>query len=173
MLCIHTPKVCDDNNTCTADSCDAATGACVNTPIADGTVCTVNSQVGTCNAGQCIPAPVCPAGSVKSVTIRGGGQKPTSVDLQIQTNFTVVNDGCIVGSTTSTVTCSPGTSLLVNVKAGRGPTPTSCTWKGAPISTDMQFVVACPAVSGDIGKLICDNKLGGGKDSDRMTISVQ
>jgi hypothetical protein len=165
--------ICDDNNTCTTDSCNTAIGACVYTPVADGTACTANIQPGTCTAGQCIPYPVCPAGSVKSATIRGGGQRPNSVDLQIQTNFTVVNGGCISGYTESTVTCTPGTNLLVNVKAGKGPMPTSCTWKGAPISTDMQFVVACPAVSGDVGKLICDNKLGGGKDSDKMTISVQ
>jgi hypothetical protein len=51
--------------------------------------------------------------------------------------------------------------------------PSSCTWKGAPISTGSLFTIACPAVSGDVGKLICDNKLSGGKDVDRMTISVQ
>jgi lysozyme family protein len=109
----------------------------------------------------------------KSVTIRGGGQKPTSVDLQIQTNFTVKNDGCVGATTVSGVSCTPGTILLVNVKAGNGPMPTSCTWQGAPISTDKQSTISCPAALGELGKLICDNKLNGGKDVDRMTITVQ
>ncbi len=55
-------KSCDDNNTCTNDSCDAKTGSCVNAPIVgcvqgcktdadcdDGNLCTAN----TCLAGKC------------------------------------------------------------------------------------------------------------------------
>ncbi len=162
---------CNDNNSCTNDTCNPTTG-CVYTLVADGTACTINSQAGTCKAGQCIASPICPAGSVKSVTIRGGGQKPTTVDLVIQTQFTVMNDGCISGSTVSTVTVTPGTALLVNVNAGQGP-PTSCTWNGVPIDLASPYTIICPDVSGDVGKLICDNKLNGGQDVDRMTIKVQ
>ncbi len=162
--CVHTPVFCDDNNLCTNDSCDPATG-CVFSPKCPACA-TCNPAVGVC--GSC-----CPEGWGKSLTTRGGGQKPTTVDLQIQTNFTVMNDGCISGSGPSTVTCTPGTIMLVNVKAGQGPQPTSCTWNGAPLGGDYSLTITCPDVSGDVGKLICDNKDGGGKDTDRITISVQ
>lgn len=39
---------CDDNNSCTADTCTA--GVCKNTPIADDTVCGANK---TCKSGVC------------------------------------------------------------------------------------------------------------------------
>jgi hypothetical protein len=40
-----------------------------------------------------------------------------------------------------------------------------------PINTP--YVIECPAAAGELGKLICDNKDGGGKDVDRMTVTVQ
>ena len=52
--CVGGPIDCDDNNVCTADSCDEANGKCVHTPVDgscdDGNVCTVND---TCVDGQC------------------------------------------------------------------------------------------------------------------------
>jgi hypothetical protein len=168
--CVNTAISCDDNNTCTADSCDPATG-CTYTPLADETTCTVNGQAGSCTGGICIPYPPC--NGVKSVTIRGGGQKPGTVDMQIQTEFTVVNGGCIVDSTNSTVTVTPGTILQFNCKAGIGPHPTSGTWKGNALTTGSSQTIECPEATGEVGKLILDNKLAGGKDSDRMTIMVQ
>jgi len=133
----------------------------------------VNVQAGTCTAGVCNPTAVCPAGSVKSVKIRGGGQKPGTVDLQIQTEFTVVNGGCIVDSSASTVTVTPGTILQFNCKAGIGPEPTSGTWQGNPLTTDSSHLIVCPSSTGEAGKLILDNKAAGGKDADRMTVMVQ
>jgi hypothetical protein len=162
--CVYTPIVCDDQNLCTNDSCDPAIG-CVFTPKCPScSIC--DPTVGIC--GSC-----CPAGWGKSLTTRGGGQKPTTVDLQIQTNFTVINDGCISGSGPSTVTCTPGTVMLVNVKAGTGPMPASCTWNGVSLGGNYSLTITCPDVSGDVGKLICDNKDGGGKDVDRITVTVQ
>ncbi|MCK9420524.1 MAG: hypothetical protein M0R70_14225 [Nitrospirae bacterium] len=160
---------CDDNNACTADSCDPATG-CVHATVADGTTCSSNGQNGVCTAGIC---EIAPCNGVKSVIIRGGGQKPGTVDLQIQTEFTVVGDGCIVDSTPSTVTVSAGTILQFNCKAGIGPHPTAGTWQGAAFTTDSSHTIVCPAASGDVGKLIIDNKAAGGKDADRMTVTVQ
>ncbi len=166
--CVFTPIVCNDNNACTADTCDPATG-CVYTPI----VCDDNDA---CTADTCDPLTGCQftliPGSTKTVTIRGGGQKPSSVDLEIRTTFTVMNDGCISGSTASTVTCTPGTIMLVDFKAGQGP-PTSCTWNGVSLGGDYSLTITCPDVSGEVGKLICDNKDGGGKDVDRITVTVQ
>jgi hypothetical protein len=44
-----TPPVVSDNNTCTADACDSATGV-AHTPLPDGTTC---NGVGMCTAGTC------------------------------------------------------------------------------------------------------------------------
>jgi hypothetical protein len=88
----------------------------------------------------------------------------------------VENDGCIVNNTASTVTVTPGTQLVINVMAGSGPQPTSCTWNGVPIPMGPPYFMWNAqglAVSGDTGKLICDNKDGGGKDVDRITVTVQ
>ncbi len=165
-VCVFTPViVCNDNDACTIDSCNPATGVCEYLPkCAPGEICV---------DGICYPA--CPAGSVQFALIRGGGQKPTGADLQIQTSFTVMNPGgCITSSTDSTVTVSPGTILLFNCKQGVGPNPTSGTWLGKPIPTDTNHLIVCPAATGEVGKLTLDNKLAvGGKDIDRMTISVQ
>jgi hypothetical protein len=83
-----------------------------------------------------------------------------------------VNDGCIGSSTASTVTVAPGTALLVNFNAGQGP-PTSCTWNGVQIDLNNLLPIVGPDFSGEVGKLICDNKDGGGKDVDRITVTVQ
>jgi hypothetical protein len=162
---VFTPKNCADQNLCTDDSCDPATGACVFAPKCP--------SCATCDPAVGICSPCCPEGSVKSLITRGGGQNPNTVDLQIQTAFTVLNDGCISGSSASTVTCTPGTVMLVNVKAGQGPQPTSCTWNGVSLGGDYSFTITCPDFSGDVGKLICDNKDSAGKDIDRITVSVQ
>jgi hypothetical protein len=164
-VCVTTStKNCDDGNLCTNDSCNPATGACVNAPkCAAGQTCDPA-------VGQCINA--CPAGSVKTVTIRGGGQKPSGADLQIETSFTVMNSGCIGASTASTLACTPGTVLQVNFRAGYGPNPTSATWQSNTIPADTNFTFTCTA--GNVYKLVLDNKGAvGGKDTDRITVNVQ
>ena len=48
---------CDDGTSCTTDSCDAVTGACKFTPVADGTACTDGFACTTkeaCAAGKCV-----------------------------------------------------------------------------------------------------------------------
>ena len=65
------PKVCDDKELCTADSCDSKTGACVfdgkaqqaKACDADGSVCTVSDA---CDAGKCVAGKkkVCDDGDV-------------------------------------------------------------------------------------------------------------
>jgi hypothetical protein len=157
---VHTPIVCNDNNLCTNDSCDPATGKCVFTP-----KCAAPNTCDTAT-GNCIPA----CSGLKYALLRGGGQKATGADLQIQTSFTVMNGGCITAHTASSLTCTPGTVLQVNVRAGKGPQPTSCTWQGNAINTDKDFTIVC----GTSGILNCTNKAAaGGKDTDNMTISGQ
>lgn len=52
------PVNCDDGQECTVDSCDASTGACIYSPVADGTPCSDGSgcTVGdACLSGGCQP----------------------------------------------------------------------------------------------------------------------
>jgi len=95
------------------------------------------------------------------------------VDLQIQTLFTVTNDGCVLGSTTGTVTVSVGSVVSVDCHQGKGPNATSGTWNGVAIPKDTPLSIVCPTV-GEAGKLVITNKdAAGGKDTDRVTILVQ
>ena len=48
---------CDDQNECTTDACDPASGECVSEPVDDGTSCA--SGDGVCEAGECVPADLC------------------------------------------------------------------------------------------------------------------
>jgi hypothetical protein len=65
--------VCDDENECTNDACDPATGTCDNTPVGDGTAC---------GSGACLDG-VCTALVTVSGTVDGGespGVTTVSVD---------------------------------------------------------------------------------------------
>lgn len=58
--CSGVPKACDDQNVCTADSCDHETGECVTVPLSDvkcsdGNACTIED---VCTAGLCTGEPV-------------------------------------------------------------------------------------------------------------------
>jgi len=55
-LCVGTPIACADDNACTADACDPATGACRFVPLADGAPCDDRDACTTldrCQAGAC------------------------------------------------------------------------------------------------------------------------
>lgn len=81
--CKYTPKNCDDNNACTGpDSCDPATGLCVNppltgTPCDDGNPCTTGD---VCSGGVCqgTPTDAAPIGIIN--TIAGNGTAGYSGD---------------------------------------------------------------------------------------------
>ena len=50
------PTLCNDNNPCTADTCDAKAGQCAAKPLTDGTTCSDGNdctQGDACKAGQC------------------------------------------------------------------------------------------------------------------------
>jgi hypothetical protein len=176
--CVTAPIVCNDGNACTTDSCDPATG-CVTAPVVcnDGNACTTD----TCDpATGCVytvdpNCNTCPADQYSTVTIDGGGQNPSTVDKQVQTSFTVVgNSGCIVSYTKSKVVVTPGTILLFDCKVGNGPQPGNGTWQGNALAFDpVTHEITCPAATGDVGKLIVDNKSNGGSDTDRITVAVQ
>ena len=44
---------CNDNNPCTFDDCDAATGECLYANAADGTACESDGAASTCTSGVC------------------------------------------------------------------------------------------------------------------------
>ncbi len=44
---------CNDDNECTNDVCDSASGTCSNTPVDDGTVCSFGGISGVCVSGAC------------------------------------------------------------------------------------------------------------------------
>ncbi len=116
----------------------------------------------------------CPAGSPTAVTRTGGGQNPSTVDKQIQTSFTVINNsGCIVSWTKSSVTATKGTILQYDANVGNGPQPSTCTLNGVAIARATTHQITLPATSGTAGKLYLDNKANGGKDADRITVSAQ
>ena len=55
-MCKGTAKNCDDGNPCTTDSCDATTGQCTHTNVADGSTCddgNACTENDTCQAGVC------------------------------------------------------------------------------------------------------------------------
>jgi len=79
MLCEGV--MCDDDNECTSDACEPATGECNHTPIEDGTGCTD----GICRAGVC--GPLCSVANVCHCSeagiraaIEGGGYYPYTFD---------------------------------------------------------------------------------------------
>jgi len=49
----ETSADCNDDNECTNDVCDSASGTCSNTPVDDGTVCSFNGISGVCVSGAC------------------------------------------------------------------------------------------------------------------------
>ncbi len=58
-----TRRNCDDNNPCTADSCNALNGVCVNTPTSEGGAC---SDGNACTSGDVCTAGACTPGAAAS-----------------------------------------------------------------------------------------------------------
>ena len=52
-------KDCNDGNPCTTDSCEAISGDCDNSPVADGSSCDFDGLPGLCEAGGCTDAKLC------------------------------------------------------------------------------------------------------------------
>jgi hypothetical protein len=50
---------CNDENQCTEDACDRATGECVNTRRPDGARCDFGELPGVCESGVCVDAQLC------------------------------------------------------------------------------------------------------------------
>lgn len=79
--CGGSPRGCDDDESCTVDSCDAALGGCVSQALADGTECDDGSActVGDrCAAGRCEPGP-----STLFEAVYGGAAQEGARDLLV------------------------------------------------------------------------------------------
>ncbi len=160
-----TPKVCDDLNPCTNDSCDAATAACANLPNAatctDGDACTVGDGCtgGACKVGAakvCADSDTCTNDACDSASgncvfkpISGCGGNCQGVsdcnDSNPCTSDTCVGAKCAFPA--NTATCDDGNGCTVGdactggtCKAG---SPKACD-DGNPCTTD-----ACDSKTGN------------------------
>lgn len=109
-----TSVACDDENPCTADSCDAALG-CVATPTAgagcdDGDPCTVSDSCdasggcgGSAKACKTPPAPACADGNTRRTYAAAGSCEPASGDCVYAPTDTLCPFGCANGVCASTV----------------------------------------------------------------------
>ena len=120
--CTGTPKVCDDQKTNTADSCNATTGECIFTPIVcqegtscnDENPCTINDL---CSNTQCIGTPkVCDDQNISTTDTCNSAtgeciftpcQEGTSCE---DNNLCTVNDSCSNSICAGTAKCDDANS---------------------------------------------------------------
>lgn len=122
---------CDDNNTCTIDTCDSATGACIHTPDVgmacdDGIACT---HTNTCDeAGQCGPG-------VPDDTLCGGlGTDPCRAGVCDPDAAEANTDGCVVTNTPAGTVIQAGISCGEEA-CGIGTGDMVCDGEGNQVST--------------------------------------
>ena len=138
-ICKGTTINCEDNNSCTSDSCDPEFG-CVNEAIS-----------GSCNLGLCVPSATCSGGKCSG--------KPKECD----DNNACTADSCDpntgnCGHTTLTSTCDDNNACTINDNCGGG----SCA--GTVDSCDDQNVCTTDSCIAGIGcnhsanNVACDDK---------------
>jgi len=159
-----TPLSCDDDNPCTADSCDAQLG-CLHVPVTNGTSCSDGdacTQGDACLAGVCVGAPVVctasdqchaagtcnPETGVCSNPAKPDGASCSDGDACTQTD-TCTGGICAGGNPVTCAaadqchvagTCNPGTGLCSNPAAPDG---TACNDGNACTRTDTCAAGAC------------------------------
>ncbi len=134
---------CDDNNACTTDSCDPATGLCVHTNLADGTrcdagnPCTVDDvcQGGACYWGssktctaldQCHVAGVCSPATGACTNPNANNYTPCDDGLKCTSGDQCENGVCAgTAICPATVTCDESTGLCSNGDGGGYAFPTA------------------------------------------------
>jgi uncharacterized repeat protein (TIGR01451 family) len=127
-ICQGAPK-CADADPCTADTCDPATGACVNTPIVcdDANPCTADA----CVNGACISTPI-PAGSVcddGSLCTTGGTCQPDPFTGAATCSSAPVN--CDDGDACTMDTCEPTTGGCRHIPISFAEVPTGLQFTSA------------------------------------------
>jgi uncharacterized repeat protein (TIGR01451 family) len=134
-ICQGAPK-CADADPCTADSCDPATGACLNTPIVcdDANPCTTDACVG----GTCVSTPI--AGAVcddGNLCTTGGSCQPDPFTGAPTCTSQPVN--CDDGNACTGDSCDPTTGGCVHLTLAQSEVPngfhftsaSSMTWPTA------------------------------------------
>ena len=109
-------KDCNDNDTCTADSCSADSG-CVNKPVADakcsdGNQCTVGDA---CKEGKCIPGAKLDCDDKNQCTTDSCSVKGGCVHLELKGGCDD-GDACTSGDMCVGKTCTPGGKALCDDK---------------------------------------------------------
>jgi hypothetical protein len=84
-----TPPVVNDNNACTVDACDAATGV-AHIPLPDGTAC---NSIGTCTAGTC-SAPSSGSFSYSATNTNSATQNTVNFDIPMAAGQTLSIGTC-------------------------------------------------------------------------------
>ncbi|GAB4202678.1 MAG: hypothetical protein OHK0013_16160 [Sandaracinaceae bacterium] len=91
--CTGMPRVCDDGNVCTTDSCDEMGDRCATSPVPTGTACDDGAACTTrdvCTAGTCAGTPItCPD---DGLACTASVCSPTT-----GTCGTVITTGCVIG----------------------------------------------------------------------------
>jgi hypothetical protein len=130
------PASCDDNNPCTADSCDITTYRCLNVSLPDGTSCqgtpcTTNS---VCGGGLCLDGPFKMCTAIDQCHVAGRCDPKTGeCSNPAQTNGTACNDGdkCTYGDTCRNGACA-GDQLMCPHQTVCDPVSGSCPNGGFP-----------------------------------------
>jgi hypothetical protein len=163
--CYAEPKDCDDENPCTDDSCDPATGDCLNAPRADcdptGDPCTQSDK---CVGGLCLyPIDGFPDGycsedcSEDGVCVGSGvacaeyeGDMWCFVTCALGQGDTCARAGyrCAPTGTGSQGVCWPGEDNCTNTQDDDGDTLVDCN--DADCATDPACIVECSATSGTV-----------------------
>lgn len=128
--CVPDAVVCDDNDDCTDDNCDPATGKCDSVPSADGTVCDggVACKEAACKAGKCIvggDAPdmtscedgnPCTDNSVCIIGSCGAGDPLDCDDMDACTSDScdIASGGCVNKPVAGNVPCDDGNACTTN-----------------------------------------------------------
>jgi hypothetical protein len=157
------PKVCDDADTCTADTCESSSGECVFTDIRwscdDGTICTEDScdsvtgcvhapvpgscdDGNACTAGDACSGGVCQPG-IPAVCVDGNacttdGCNPSTGACVFTNNASACDDGdpCTVGDACGGGTCQPGAPIIPAETANvRATSKTTFTWSATMLAT--------------------------------------
>ncbi len=132
--CVSSPKVCNDNNACTDDSCDAATGNCLFTPF-PASKCGGGTSVCVPSVG-CVTPPSCPSGTCANMpcytqTCVNGACVPNSPGTVCDDGNACTTDtcdavkGCVYTpyscpqtSACFATTCVPGSGTQPNCRVG-------------------------------------------------------
>jgi hypothetical protein len=122
--------LCDDQNACTEDRCDAATGRCVYPPVSEGTECDFAGLPGICQEGFCTDANLCAGVDCDDQNDCTDERCVAATGLCERTNrpdgTACSEGGCEDGVCTSEFACSKD-GILNAIAAGGGPYTFACS----------------------------------------------